>query len=231
MDPQQILRFLEGQGYFKKAQAGDPRACGLFARLAAYELNPGGDPAGWGCLRKTGGGKNIEGYSEDAIVLGNDPANVTNVVDIIVGAGKAGASIGWGVWRPGTDPRRSSDVWEKPVPLTPEQMEYLKPGSQVEPPPVPVPVPVPTPQTCRYEPAVANAIYLGVKKIEDTATAAQVDELLAYVLEMRAEMYRLNANMADFVARMEQGFVVDGNARIIGKIGGTIRLPEQPKGE
>jgi hypothetical protein len=42
--------------------------------------------------------------------------------------------------------RRTSDVWEKPVPLTQEQLQYLKPGV---PPPPPTPPPAPTP--CQYQ--------------------------------------------------------------------------------
>ena len=118
------LRRLEQEGFFERARNGDHRACGLFARLAAFTLNPSGAPAGWGCLRKTGGGQNVEGFAEDAIVLGNDPSNLNNVVDIIGGAGAPGASLGFG----GFLPRRSSDVWERPVPLTAEQMKHLRPG-------------------------------------------------------------------------------------------------------
>ena len=123
------LRKLERQGFFERARNGDHRACGLFARLAAFTLNPSGDPAGWGCLRKTGGGQNVEGFAEDAIVLGNDPSNRNNVVDIIGGAGAPGASLGFG----GFVSRRSSDVWERPVPLTAEQMKHLKPDDGPDP--------------------------------------------------------------------------------------------------
>jgi hypothetical protein len=133
------LRKLERQGFFERARNGDHRACGLFARLAAFTLNPSGDPAGWGCLRKTGGGQNVEGFAEDAIVLGSDPSNRNNVVDIIGGAGAPGASLIFG----GFVSRRATDVWERPVPLTAEQMKHLKPNNGPDPDPEPDPDPGP----------------------------------------------------------------------------------------
>ena len=202
-----ILKDLEREGYFEQARNGDHRACGLFARLAAYKLNPAGDPAGWGCLRKTGGGANVEGYSEDAIVFGNDQSNVTNVVDIIVGAGQPGASLGWGVWRPGTDQRRSSDVWERPRMLTSEQMYHLRPNGEPVPPPVPIPVPVPPPaQTCRYQ-------------------AINLEGIVTILERLHADVREMRAELADLTARLEQGAVIDANAKYLGAVRGTVRLP------
>ncbi len=196
-----ILKDLERDGYFEQARNGDHRACGLFARLAAYKLNPAGDPASWGCLRKTGGGANVEGYSEDAIVLGNDPNNYLNVKDIIVGAGRAGASIAFG----GFVGRRSSDVWEKPRMLTSEQMYHLRPNGEPVPPPVPIPVPPPAVE-CRYQ-------------------AINLEGLVTIIQRLHEDVREMRAELADLTARLEQGLVVDANARVIGRIGGTIRLP------
>jgi hypothetical protein len=114
-----VLEQMEREGLFEKVRIGDHRAAGLFARLAAYRMNPTGDRSSFGWLRK-GGGANVEGYSEDAIVYGDTPSDLSNVVDIVAGAGAPGARIGWM-----HQPRRSSDVWEQPKPLTAEQMAYL----------------------------------------------------------------------------------------------------------
>jgi hypothetical protein len=135
---------LEAEGYFEKARGGDHRAPSLFARLVAYRLNPTGAPSSWGWLRK-GGGKNVDGYSEDAIVFTADPSNLRNVVDVVAGAGASGASIRWS----GAVERRADDTWEAPRPLTAEELSYLKPGAEpapvppVEPPAPPAPVPPP----------------------------------------------------------------------------------------
>jgi hypothetical protein len=115
----------EAQGYFKRAEAGDKKASALFVRLTAYDVNPLGKSDSVGCLRKTGGGTNVDGYAEDAVVVGSDPSNRMNVLDLVASAGAPGASIA-------TDldykERRASDVWEKPKPLSDADMAYLLDG-------------------------------------------------------------------------------------------------------
>jgi hypothetical protein len=217
-----VLRQLEAEGYFAKAAGGDHRACGLFARLAAFRLNPNGDADGWGCLRKTGGGKNVEGYAEDAIVLGSDPRNVRNVVDIIVGAGQSNASIGWGGWEPGKD-RRESDIWERPAPLTAEQMNYLKAGSSgggtgggtgggggTQ-----------TPTACKFAPTETNVILdrIGGLQTDVIAFGSATTQALDEVRQVKAELLNL-------IARLEQGFAIDANSRYFGAIKGTVKLPK-----
>lgn len=132
------------EGYFDKARAGDHRACGLFARLVAYRLNPTGDPNGWGWLTKQPGQKQVEGYSEDGIVYGSDPNDLQNVVDIIIGAGQPNART---AWQP--QPRRANNTWERPRPLTALELNYLKAGSVSH----PEPVPAPQPHVCPPPPA------------------------------------------------------------------------------
>lgn len=117
-----IAQQLEAQGYFTKVATGDIKASSYFARLFAYTANPNGDPVGWGALKK-GGGHEVEGYAEDAVVFGNGPNTNFNVADLVVGAGAAGAHL-----PPRLDPKERRigvDEWERPKPLTAEQMAYL----------------------------------------------------------------------------------------------------------
>lgn len=129
---------LRSQGYFERAAHGDERAASYFARLVAYTANPNGLSSGWGALRKTGGGFNVEGYADGAIVCGSDPHDLNNVLKIVTQVGSDHAGIGDAVQE-----RRESDIWEKPKPLTDEQMSYLLSGGQPAPVPVPQPQPVP----------------------------------------------------------------------------------------
>jgi hypothetical protein len=216
-----VLRNLEANGYFEKARNGDHRACGLFARLAAFSLNPSGDPGGWGCLRKTGGGANVEGYSEDAIVLGSDPNNLHNVVDIIGGAGAPGARLAGSL--DGFVNRRTSDVWEAPKALTDEQMSYLKPGAtggggtggtgggggtQT-----------PTGTVCKFAHPGPVLATLDACREDVAAVSASVLNALDEVRQTKAELLNL-------IARLEQGFAIDANSRYFGAIKGTVKLPK-----
>ena len=110
----------ERQGYFGKVKAGDQRAAALFAQLLANDLNPLFDLADYGRLTKQPGDAQVDGYAEDAIVFGSNPADLMNVVDLIVGAGAPGASIGGAI-----KPRRPTNLWAAPKPLTAEEMAYL----------------------------------------------------------------------------------------------------------
>src|SRR5688572_5416393 len=83
----------EAQGYFWRVRGGDQRAASLFARLVAFDLNPSGDGGDYGWLTKRPNEQNVDGYAEDAIVLGSNPSDLMNVVDMVNGAGAPGASI------------------------------------------------------------------------------------------------------------------------------------------
>lgn len=135
-----VAQRLEAQGFFEKARAGSQKAASLFARLTAFELNPKGDPDGFGCLSKSPGEIQVDGFAEDAIVFSNDPAELSNVVDLITGAGAAGASI---PSRYGVKARRANNVWIKPEPLSPTQLLFLRPSGQPPTPPIPPPAQYP----------------------------------------------------------------------------------------
>lgn len=133
---------LEAQGYFEKARQGDQKAASLFARHTAYTLNPSGDPDDYGCLSKSPGESQVDGFAEDAICYTDDPADRQNVVDLINGAGAPNASIGGSVKE-----RRENNKWVRPQALSVEQMTYLRSGGM---PPQPQP-PMPTQPPGREE--------------------------------------------------------------------------------
>lgn len=133
-----VARNLRAQGYFDRAAAGDERAASLFARLVAYTANPMGKSFSWGWLKKTAGGTNFDGFADGAIVYGNDPADLFNVVKIVTQVGSDHAGIGDAV-----QPRRESDIWYRPQPLTPTELTYLRPNGAPEP-PTPVTPPAPS---------------------------------------------------------------------------------------
>jgi hypothetical protein len=137
---------LEQQGYFEPCRNGNDHACSYFVRLVVYTVNPNGDPSLPGALRKTAGGKNIDGYAEDAIALNGNPGDLHNVIDLVGGAGASGARLQWG----GPHPRRSSDVWEAPKALSARELAVL--GKADVPGPHPGPV-VPNPGTPKPPPA------------------------------------------------------------------------------
>lgn len=127
-------RTLESQGYFVRVKAGDQRAASYFTRMVAYEVNPSGNPSDFGCLSKTPGETQVDGFAEDALCFGNNPADRQNAVDMINGAGAPNASIGGGIKE-----RRENNLWVKPVPLTADQVSYLLNGGQPQPIPPPPP--------------------------------------------------------------------------------------------
>jgi len=137
---------LERAGYFGRAAEGDHKGSAYFAMAAAHVMNPRSDPSLPGRLAK-GGGQNVEGFAEDAIVLNADPGDLLNVVDMVAGAGAPGARLVWN----GPLPRRSSDVWAKPVPLTSAQLTYLGVNGAVDPQKPPVDPQKPTIRVPDYE--------------------------------------------------------------------------------
>lgn len=158
------MRQLVEEGYFVKVAQGDTRAASLFARLVAFRMNQNGDPSKPGCLRKTGGGHNVDGYAEDAIVLNGNPSDLFNVVDLVSGAGAAGASPTWN----GPLPRRSSDVWEAPQPLSADQLSYLKGGAapMPQPPRPPAPPPIKSREQFRKDFEEVNTFYASMEGLQ-----------------------------------------------------------------
>lgn len=192
------------EGYFSKVAAGDKRASGLFARFVAYRLNPTGNSQSWGWLSKSPGETQVEGYSEDSIVYGSNQEDLNNVVDIVVGAGKAGASIGWQ-----RQPRRSSNRWVQPRPLTAEEMAYLG-GTTIppeEPPPnVPPPTVPPNVPGCQYEPPDVSRLQEELKAIKEAL--AMQNEVLAHIT---AKVENGELLLQDLGTRFARGF--EGEAR------------------
>lgn len=156
-------RKLEAQGYFERVREGSQKAASLFARLVAWELNPAGDPGDFGCLSKSPGESQVDGFAEDAIVYGNDPEDRENVIDLVNGAGAPGASIGGAI-----RPRRSHNLWVKPQPLTASQLLFLRPSGEPPPPPPP-----PTPQYPPYPFPEDTVDGAGVALFADFAQAGQ----------------------------------------------------------
>jgi hypothetical protein len=216
---------LEAEGYFEKARGGDHRAPSLFARLVAYRLNPTGSPSGWGWLKK-GGGKEVDGYAEDAIVFTADPGNLQNVVDVVGGAGAPGASIRWS----GAVPRRPSDTWEAPRPLTAEELNYLKPGATappVEPPKPPVEPPAPP-----VPPPVDTELHNRIALVQ-TGISFLINQFAAQRADIET-LHRQQANLYDQIAHarlevqearaaMDRPLNVELNHRILGTLRGTVK--------
>lgn len=118
-------RAREAQGYFALVKQGDQRAASLFVRLVAYDLNPNGHTSDYGWLTKAPGETQVDGYAEDAICGNADFNDLANVVDLVIGAGAAGASIGGSVKE-----RRPTNRWAAPQPLNAEEMDYLLSGAE-----------------------------------------------------------------------------------------------------
>lgn len=123
MNPFDIAKQLESEGLFARASTGDIRAASLFTRLVAYRANLTGQPNSWGWLTKSAGEKNVDGFSIDAMVSNADQSDLNNVWDLISGADAPGAHLSWN----GPLPRRPHNRWMHPIPLTNEEMAYLKP--------------------------------------------------------------------------------------------------------
>lgn len=131
-------RQLVAQGYFTKVKTGDERAASYFSRLVAATVNPTGNPHDWGALAKTGGGFNVEGFADGAIVFGNNPSDLNNVLKIVTQVGSDNPNaiqIGDAV-----QPRRQVDVWASPVPAPAGLGAYLLDGGQPHPIPPAAPV-------------------------------------------------------------------------------------------
>lgn len=118
-----VAKSLEAQGYFTKVKQGDEKAASYFSRMVASKVNPSGNPNDWGWLSKPAGGFNIEGFADGAIVFGNNPSDLNNVLKIVVQVGSSNPNdikIGDSVQQ-----RRPQDVWFCPVPLPDSVVSYI----------------------------------------------------------------------------------------------------------
>lgn len=128
-------KYRESLGYFARVKSGDQRAASLFSRLVAFDLNPDGKTSDYGWLSKSPGETQVDGFAEDAICFSANPNDLENVVDLVIGAGAPGASIGGAVKQ-----RRETNKWVRPHALSAEEIDYLLNGGAE---PVPIP-PTPT---------------------------------------------------------------------------------------
>jgi hypothetical protein len=196
---------LEQQGYFEPCRNGNDHACSYFVRLVVYTVNPKGDPNLPGALRKTAGGKNIDGYAEDAIALNGNPGDLHNVIDLVGGAGASGARLQWG----GPHPRRSSDVWEAPKALSARELAVLKPGSggnPPNPPSNPPNTPIPPATSVNLQPILEALAALSAKvdalNIRADGLAAQVG---ATQEQIRALSEQVNATHLSVLETVDLG--------------------------
>ncbi len=119
-----IAEELERQGYFARVRTGDQKAASLFARLFAHTANPTASTSRWGWLTKQPGEAQVDGWAEDAVCWTNNPSDLHNVVDLVIGAGAAGASLTSTTTH--TKERRPGNKWAPPQPLTADELNYLK---------------------------------------------------------------------------------------------------------
>lgn len=166
-----VARQLEAQGHFERARRGDVRAASLFARLVAYTVNPTGDPDGFGWLTKSAGETHVDGYADGAIVYGDDEDDLQNVLKIVRQVG-GDASIGSDI-----QTRRSNNRWARPLPLTADELSYLRPGGA----PVPVPTPGPVGFPPRNETLAAFEAINGHYKNKLKRHARTVDDPPLYI--------------------------------------------------
>lgn len=181
-----VANDLVAQGYFERAHDGDERAASLFARLVASTANPTGKSFSWGWLKKTGGGFNVDGFADGAIVYGNDPSDVNNVVKIVTQVGSDHAGIGDAV-----QPRRESDIWFRPQPLSPAELLYLRPHG------------VPEPPTPRQP---AKPLYPSYEALGGDEGGKKITRLLEYDYK-RAGMHGLDGDCGAWQQRVSYDFL------------------------
>jgi hypothetical protein len=217
--PSEVDQLVE-EGYFERARSGDAKGASLYARLLAFRLNANGIRASFGALRK-GGGQNVDGYAEDAIVANADPSDLFNVFDTVSGAGASGASPSWN----GPLPRRSSDTWEAPRALNASELAYLGKASEPQVPTVPnVPtVPVPQPAACPNADSIAR-IQAGVIAIlQEMAIFNRNNQTLHNQLGTANERIdQMGREVQDVRGALQNGLAIDGNIDVRSPIG-TVR--------
>lgn len=150
----QLARARESMGYFHNVKAGDQRAASLFARLVAYDDNPEGDRTKSGWLSKSPGEANVDGWAEDAICGNADAADLLNVIDLVNGAGAAGASLPTRLTPSDLKQRRPHNLWVAPKALTAAELAYLTAGG------IPVPQPPTIPPFPPRDETLAFAVLL-----------------------------------------------------------------------
>jgi hypothetical protein len=106
----------------------------------------------------------------------------------------------------------NQEVYGPPVP---EGHTGSNPGP-VEPPPPPPPT-----GTCRFQPADPSAVMAAVDGLTDEAQGQR--QAVAVAID---EARQTKAELANLVARLEQGFVIDANVRYLGALKGTVKLPK-----
>lgn len=183
---------LEAQGYFEACRNGHHTACSYFVRLVIHRVNPTGDPAKPGWLKK-GGGQNVDGYAEDAFALNGHPGDLHNVIDLVGGTGAPGARLQWG----GPHPRRAHDTWEAPRPLTGRELAVLTPSGT---PPNPPPVPPPPPST-NLTPILDELAKL---RLQVDALNTRLDGLAAQQGATQEQLRVMDAQLTDRVDRAHQ---------------------------
>lgn len=206
-----VARDLESRGYFERVRQGDQRAASYFARLVAYEGNKWGAGDSFGWLSKTHGESQVDGYAEDAIVYGDNPGELENVIDLVNGAGAPGASIGGAV-----KPRRENNRWVKPQALSVEQMRYLNPAYD----PAPTPVPTPTPQPPSNE--------LAPIKAQLEALTNVVGSLVVAITELHNDNADIKNKVSDVRKALSNGLAIDAQGKI--PFAGSVSLKGSAKG-
>jgi hypothetical protein len=197
-------------GYFERAKQGDDRAASYFVRYAAQLANPNGaDRGSWGVLRK-GGGKNIDGYAEDALVFGSSSSDLHNVYDFVLGAGANGARVNYGA---GPVNRRDSDKWEAPRPLNGSELAYI--GATSNPPPPPPPPP-PNPPTQPPPPPPPTVDLSGV--------IAKIESMNKDVVDAITASREAANEVKNLLLRMEQGARIDASINVRGRLSGTVKF-------
>jgi hypothetical protein len=134
---------------------------------------------------------------------GNAPVTV---IDVIGGAGGSNPTAAWS--HPLTP---AAAAWVRPAPVSGTGGG----GGTVDP-----PVVVPPPVACGYD---SGAVLALVRDVD--AVGHQVEMLAQDHGRLMADVGLLRAEIADLIARLQQGLIVDANARYLGAIRGTVRLP------
>lgn len=200
---------LRAQGYFARVQQGDVTAASYFARLVAYTVNPQGDPNGFGCLGKTPGETNVEGFADGAIVYGANEFDLENVLKIVTQVGSTNAGIGSAV-----QPRRPENHWVAPQPLSVDRMRYLNPSYD------PAPTPTPTPQPPSNE--------LATIKAQLEALTGVVGSLVVAITDLHNDNADLKSRVVDVRVALRNGLAIDAQGKI--PFAGSVSLKGSAKG-
>jgi hypothetical protein len=146
---------------------------------------------------------------------GNAPVTV---IDVIGGApsGPSGPD-GTPAWNPVTDPnvRPTLAAWVKPGAVSSGGGTGGGTGGGGG---------TQTPTACKFQQVFVDdmgILRFAVGEIQDEIGVARLD-LVAALDEVR----QTKAELLNLIARLEQGFVIDGNIKYLGAVKGTVRLPK-----